>query len=60
VQNTPPILAGKDFAAPSRFLPENLLREPCIKIAYLVAYIAAISSTKNEPSVTENPANFRL
>jgi uridine phosphorylase len=27
VSNSPPILAGKDFAAPSVFEPENLLRE---------------------------------
>jgi uridine phosphorylase len=27
VSNTPPILTGKDFAAPSVFEPENLLRE---------------------------------
>ena len=27
VSNPPPILAGKDFAAPSVFEPENLLRE---------------------------------
>jgi uridine phosphorylase len=27
LSNTPPILAGKDFAAPSVFEPENLLRE---------------------------------
>ena len=27
MSNPPPILAGKDFAAPSVFAPENLLRE---------------------------------